>query len=183
MTKLKLMLSSLALVLFSIGAHAQDPNQGIHFKTKDLCGVWNYQDAFVELPGGGTTRNFGDHPRGYFIIDCDTGRYSHIVQADNLPVIASGMFKQMTDSEAQAVATNVLTHFGTWDTDTNKGQFTVKIIKSSFANFDGLEQVRVVQVLDKTTLQYKNLQVTTGPGAAVIAVLKRISPHKGKRHR
>lgn len=170
------------LILFAVGAHAQD-NTGIHFKKKDLCGVWDYQDAYVELPNGTITRNFGNHPRGYFIIDCDTGHYSHIVLADDLPHIASDVFKNMTDAEAQAVATNVLAHFGTWTADTRKGQFIVHIVKSSFANFDGLDQTRVVQVLNKTTLQYKNLQVTNGPGAVVIAVLKRVPTSGHRRHR
>ena len=175
------LLIALIMACVVTGVHAQE-DTGIRFKDKDLVGTWEYLDAYVELPNGTITRNFGDRPRGLFIIQRN-GWYSHIVLADDLPTIASGLFKVMTDAEAQAVATNVLPHFGTWDAEEKKGRFTVHIQKSSFANFDGLDQVRVVLALDRNTLRYRNLLVTNGPGAAVVAVLRRIPDHPRQSHR
>jgi hypothetical protein len=143
------------------------------FKTHDLIGAWQYVSAYTELPDGTTTYNFGTTPKGIFII-LENGRYSHIVMKDDLPIVASGTLYVLTDLEAQAMAKGVLAHFGTWTADEKNGTFTVVIENSSFANFDGIHQQRIMLNLTKTTLEYVNLATTNGGSAKVFAVLQRI---------
>lgn len=142
------------------------------FHTLQLLGVWDYVDAHTELPDGTITYNFGQNPVGRFIIK-ETGVYSHIVMANNLPIVASGSLQHLTPAEAAVMAPGVLAHFGSWTDDGANGKFTVNIQNSNFANFDGIAQTRIVTNLTLTDLEYANLQTTNGGNAVVFAKLKR----------
>lgn len=138
-----------------------------------LIGCWEYQAAYTLFPDGHTSYNFTPNPRGRFII-LPNGRYSHIVMSPGLAPVASGQLKNQTDAEAQAISTNILAHFGTWEANPADGSFSVVIDQSSFPNFNGITQKRVITQLDLHTLSYENLQTTNGGDAKVIATLNRI---------
>lgn len=142
-------------------------------KAKDLVGVWEYVSAYQQRPDGTRFNQFGDRPRGYFIID-KNGHYSHIVMDNALPRVASGLIKEMTPEEATRIAEGTLAHFGTYTVDEHGGTFTVTIVKSSFPNFDGVQQTRTVTVLTKDSLEYQNPVSSAGPGNVVFAVLRRL---------
>ncbi|MDE2101779.1 MAG: lipocalin-like domain-containing protein [Patescibacteria group bacterium] len=144
----------------------------LNFNPLLLVGCWEYQAAYTLFPDGTTSYNFTPTPKGRFII-LPNGRYSHIVMSPDLPKVASGQLKNLTDVEAQAIATNVLAHLGTWKADPAAGSFDVEIEWSSFPNFDGITQTRIITQLDLHTLSYENLQTTNGGDAKVIATLTR----------
>ncbi|HEY6032051.1 MAG TPA: lipocalin-like domain-containing protein [Gaiellaceae bacterium] len=137
-----------------------------------LLGCWEYEAAYTLFPDGSTSFNFTETPKGRFII-LPNGRYSHIVMAPGLPRVASGQLKAQTDAEAQAISTNILAHFGTWKASPADGSFAVTIDQSSFPNFDGIVQTRIITQLDLHTLSYQNLQTTNGGGSQIIATLAR----------
>lgn len=141
-------------------------------KKSDLIGTWIYKTAYTEFPDGKRINQFGEHPKGIFIVQ-PNGRYSHIVMDENLPKVKSGILKETAPEEREALAEGVLAHFGTWTIDERGGTFTVQIQNSSFPNFDGISQGRVVTKLDDDTLEYVNATTTSGVGAKVIAVLTR----------
>ena len=143
------------------------------FKERDLIGIWDYVAAFQRFPDGHIVNQFGDPPVGRFVITCG-GLYLHWVQRPDLPQIASGRISLLTDAEAHAVAEGVLGHFGTWEADEQAGTFTVQIQKASFANFDGISQVRVVTKLTRHELEYENLTSVGGAGVVVVAQLRRV---------
>lgn len=147
-------------------------NPCIGFNPLLLLGCWEYQQAYTLFPDGHTSFNFTETPRGRFII-LPNGRYSHVVMAPGLSPIASGQLKVQTDAEAQAISTNILAHFGTWHANPADGSFAVTIDQSSFPNFDGIVQTRIITQLDLTTLSYENLQTTNGGNAKIIATLTR----------
>lgn len=157
-----------ALLLACSPAAAKDK-----FKTHKLVGAWAYVSAYTLFPDGSRSYNFTETPHGIFII-LRNGHYSHIVMSPNLPAVASGQLKNMTDAEAHMIATNILAHYGTWRADPKDGTFTVHIEQSSFPNFNGIDQVRIVDQLDDNVLTYENLQTTNGGNARIIATLRRI---------
>lgn len=147
-------------------------NPCVGFNPLLLIGCWEYQAAYTLFPDGSTSYNFTPTPKGRFII-LPNGRYSHIVMSPGLPHIASGQLKTQTDTEAQAISTNILAHFGTWTASPSDGTFDVVIDQSSFPNFDGITQTRILTQLDLHTLSYENLQTTNGGDAKIIATLTR----------
>lgn len=157
-----------------------DPRGHGHARKVDvrlLPGTWRYVEAYVRFDSGNISYNFTDHPQGLFIIR-PSGHYSHIVMSPDLPSVASGVLKVMTDSEAHAIAENVLAHYGTWKADGRAATLTVVIEKSSFPNFDGITQIRDITKLTKTELEYVNNTVTNGVGAVVVARLVRVPERK-----
>ncbi|HMF51780.1 MAG TPA: lipocalin-like domain-containing protein [Candidatus Saccharimonadales bacterium] len=143
-------------------------------KASDLVGIWAYESAYTEFPDGRRINQFGEHPQGLFIIR-PNGWYSHIVMADDLPNVASGLLKEMTPTEAEAIAEGVLAHFGTYTVNEARGTFTVTILKSSFPNFDGVTQERTVLDLTHNRLEYVNPVSSAGDDAKVYAVLRRVN--------
>ena len=155
-------------ILIASTAQAQQP-----FKKQDLIGAWSYVTSYSQFPDGRKENQFSDKPRGIFII-LPNGLYSHIIMADDLPRVRSGRFKESTIEEAEKIAEGALAHFGTYEVDETAGTFTVKIIKSSFPNFDGAVQKRTVIELTANTLSYINDLSVAAPGAIVVAVLRRV---------
>lgn len=147
------------------------------FKKHSIVGAWIYQSAYTELPNGTRINQFGEHPKGIFIILAN-GRYSHIVLSDSLPQVKSGILKETAPDEREALAEGVLAHFGTWTMDETAGALTVQIQSSSFPNFDGVTQTRKILVLDRDTLSYVNTLTSSGAGAKVVAVLTRVRERK-----
>lgn len=137
-----------------------------------LLGCWEYQEAYTLFPDGTISYNFTPTPKGRFII-LPNGRYSHIVMSPDLAPIASGQLKNQTQAEAHAISTNILAHFGTWQSNPSEGSFNVVIDRSSFPNFNGITQTRIITQLDLHALSYENLQTTNGGNAKVIATLTR----------
>jgi len=151
------------------------PNACPGFHSHLLVGTWKYVAAYVQFDDGTIGYNFTENPQGLFIIR--PRNYSHIVMSPDIPSVASGRLKALTDAEAHAIAENVLSHYGTWEADPAAGTFSVHIEKSSFPNFDGITQVRTVTKLTRDELEYINHTVTNGQGAVVVAQLTRLSEH------
>lgn len=148
------------------------PNPCVGFNPLLLIGCWEYQAAYTLFPDGSVSYNFTPNPRGRFII-LPNGRYSHIVMMPALAPVASGQLKVQTDAEAHAISTNVLCHFGTWTAKPSDGTFDVVIDQSTFPNFDGITQTRILTHLDLHILSYENLQASNGGDAKIIATLTR----------
>jgi hypothetical protein len=144
------------------------------FKAHDLIGAWIYESAYTEFPDGRRIDQFGPNPQGIFII-MPNGWYSHIVMDANLPKVKRGLLKDTTPREAEALAEGVLAHYGTYTVDEARGTFTVTILKSSFPNFDGITQERLVIELTGSRLKYVNLVSSAGEDAKVYAVLRRLN--------
>ncbi len=143
------------------------------FKEADLIGAWGYVSGYTITPDGERLDQFGEHPQGIFII-LPSHLYSHIVMKPDLPKVKSGLLKETAPGEQETLAEGVLAHYGTWQVDEDRGTLTVHIEKSSFPNFDGIQQTRLVTILDKDTLEYVNTTSSTGPGAKVVSRLRRL---------
>lgn len=148
--------------------------QAIEYKRSELVGEWHYVETYSQFADGTRAPQFGPKPVGVFVI-LPNGRYSHIIMNPDLPTVKSDKFKKLTGKEAQAIASNVLVHFGTWTAQEKEGTFKVLIEQSSFANIEGRTQVRTIKQLDNDTLIYINDLSVAAPGAIVYAHLRRVS--------
>lgn len=158
------------------------PEACFNFDPDLLPGCWLYAEAYTQFADGTVGYNFTPNPAGRFVIVREPQIYLHGVMSPDLALIASGKLKVLTDAEAQMIATNQLTHYGSWAADPAAGTLTVQIVKSTFPNFDGITQVRTVTKLTETELEYVNHQVTNGGDAVVVARLTRETP-VGHHHR
>jgi len=162
-----LLMIGVSLFLNITYAHA------LEIKRQDLVGAWVYVSTYSLFVDGRKENIFGTRPQGIFVI-MDNGHYSHIIMRPDLPRVKSGRIRDSTLSEAEAIAEGVLAHYGTWSIDEAAGEFTVVVWKSSFANLDGMTQVRTVTKLDENNLSYVNQMSVAEHGARVIAVLQKL---------
>ena len=156
------------LLFFSCGTSV-----AMEIKKEDLFGAWTYVSTYSEFVDGRKENIFGIRPQGIFVI-LPNGHYSHIIMRPDLPRISSGRIKDSTLREAEAIAEGVLAHFGVYSVNEKEGEFTVTVWKSSFANLDGMQQVRRIIQLDEDNLSYVNNLSVAEKGARVVAVLRRL---------
>ena len=73
-----------------------------------------------------------------------TGHFSWILLRGDIPKIASGNRTQSTPEELKAVALGTLAYFGTYSVNSKTNTLTLHVQASSFANYTGQDQTRVV---------------------------------------
>jgi hypothetical protein len=141
------------------------------FKKENLIGTWIYVTTYTEFPDGKKIPQFTEHPNGIFIIATDA-RYSHHIMVPGRQKYASGNMWEGTPDEYRATAQGTLSHFGTYTVDEEAGTFTVSIQGSSYPNFEGIKQTRVIVELTPEKLTYVNLVPAVG-GGKIYAELRR----------
>lgn len=143
------------------------------YHKQDLIGAWQYVTAYTEFEDGRREPQFSEYPQGIFVI-MRSGWYSHIIMSNDLPKVRSKRLKEMNLDEAEKIAEGVLAHFGRWDADEQTDKFIVKILWSSYPNFNGVTQTRTILELTKERLSYVNDKAVTAPGARAVATLRRL---------
>jgi hypothetical protein len=129
---------SCIFLLFSLGGpaiiHAQASTQD------SLQGTWVMEAAYEISADGMRTTNFGEHPKGLFVVDAK-GRYSlRIFRANRAPFASGDKTKGTPDEYRQAVLGSS-THFGRVSIDRAKHQLDFDLEAASFPNWDGKRQV------------------------------------------
>ena len=140
--------------------------------TKDkLVGTWASVSVVVERSDGTKFEPFGSNPKGMVIFAAD-GRYSLQLMRPDLPKIAAEDRLKATPEENEAIAKGILTHFGTYSISEADGTYTLHVEASSYANYNGTDQKRIVTSLTADELKWTNLTPST-PFKAY-AVVKRV---------
>src|SRR5882757_1707464 len=124
-----------------------------------IVGTWNFVVAEVTAPDGKKSFPFGETPKGILIFTAD-GRFAQIHVAGDVPRIASNNRLTGTPEEYADIMRRSLSVFGTWTVDEDKKTVTYSIVSSSFPNWQGETQTRVI---DKLTAEEF---VNTNPGVA-----------------
>jgi hypothetical protein len=141
--------------------------------TKDqLVGTWIYVSVFVQRADGSKVENWGPNPKGVMILTADDHYSSQLIRPD-LPKIASKDRLKATREENEAVGQGVLSHFGTYSVNEADGTFTLHVEVSSFSNYNGTDQKRIVTSLSADEMKWTNPTPTTPETA--YAVLKRVT--------
>jgi len=134
---------ALAIALTASTASAQS--------AKNLVGAWDLESA-------GET--WGKDPKGRLVFSAD-GRYVLVITRNNLPKIASNSRVKGTPEEYKAVAEGSVAHFGRYSVNEKNKTIVLKIEGSSFANWNGTEQVRPFEIKGNQ-LRYTNPKPSAG---------------------
>ena len=130
-----------------------------------LVGTWNFVVAEVTAPDGKKTFPFGETPKGILIFTPD-GHFAQIHVASDVPRIASNNRMTGTADEYQAIMRRSISVFGTYTVDEGKKTVTYNIVSSSFPNWEGEEQTRVIDLLNADEFRNTNPSVAGGRGSA-----------------
>ena len=149
-------------------AHAQAATQDL----RSLQGTWVMEAAYEISADGTRSTNFGEHPKGLFVVDAE-GRYSlQIFRANRAPFASGDKAKGKPDEYRQAVLGSS-THFGKVSIDRTKHQLDFDVEAASFPNWDGKRQVRDYSFKDGV-LSYAVPANIHGGGAVAYSVWPRV---------
>jgi len=133
-----------------------------------LVGSW----TLVSLTAGedaNQTLPYGPNPKGSMMVDAD-GRFSIIVLRSDLPCLASGNRMTGSADENGAIVQGSIAYYGTYTIDEATLVITVSIEGSTFPNFTGGTQTRILS-FSGDELTYLN--PTPSHGGAVAKVTYR----------
>lgn len=167
-----LLLLSLASPAFT---HAQAPTQEL----RSLQGTWVMEAAYEVSADGTRATNFGEHPKGLFIVDAQ-GRYSLQIFRENRAPFASGDKTKGTPDEYRQAVLGSSTHFGTVSIDRAKHQLVFDLEAASFPNWDGKRQVRDY-TFKNGVLSYAVPATAYGGGTVAYSVWRRVGTRAGGR--
>jgi hypothetical protein len=159
-------ISVLALAMLPSGAAGQQKSL-----KEQIVGTWAYVSADTVAPDGKRTPTFGPNPSGLTIFGAD-GRYiSFVIRAD-VPKFASDSRTSGTAAENMAVVQGGIATFGRYSINEADHILTLNIERSSFPNWNGVEQKRPVTIT-ADELKYV-VPVASGGGGRGEVTLKRV---------
>ena len=132
---------------------------------EQLVGSW----ILVSLTAGDgakQTMPYGPNPKGTMMVDAN-GRFSITVVRSDLPRFASNNRMTGTPEENTAIVQGCISYFGTYSIDEATHVITVNVEGSTFPNFDGGTQTRILSFSgDEVT--YLNPTPSMGGGTAKV---------------
>jgi len=128
-----------------------------------LVGSW----ILTSLTGGdGDTLPYGAKPRGTMMVDAN-GRFSITVVRSDLPKFSSDNRMTGTADENKAVVQGCIAYFGTCTIDEATHVITVHVEGSTFPNFAGGTQTRILSFRGDDEVTYFNPTPSMGGTAKV----------------
>ena len=126
---------------------------GQHQSLKDrLIGTWSLVSWEQNKTNGSKVQRYGAHPTGMAFFDSG-GRFIITVMRSDRASYASNAVWQGTAEENKATADGTITYFGTYLMSEPDSSITIQIEGSSFPNWNGTEQKRIVAMRgDQLTL-------------------------------
>jgi lipocalin-like protein len=107
---------------------------------------------------------YGPSPKGTMMVGAN-GRFSITVVRSDLPKFASNNRISGTPEENKAVVQGTIAYFGTYSIDETTHVLTVNVEGSTFPNFSGSTQTRILSFHDEVT--YFNPTPSMGGSAKV----------------
>lgn len=139
--------------------------------TNPLAGAWTLVAADIVKPDGTRAHDYGDAPDGLLLITGD-GHYEVQIYDTSRPHFAAGDKAKGTAAEYTAAVMGASIHYGTLDVDPVAHTMTLHMVRSSYPNQEGTQQVRIYE-LDGDMLSYR---IPPRPdGSVPISVWRRVS--------
>ncbi len=139
----------------------------VKISKEQLVGAWANVSVQVERSDGNKVETFGPNLKGVFIFTAD-GRYALVLTRPDLPKIASNDRLKGTPEEYQAVVQGSVAHFGTYSVNDAEGTYTLHVESSTFPNYNGTDQIRIVTSLSRDEMKVTNPSPTTPTKAYVV---------------
>jgi Lipocalin-like domain len=150
----------LGLVLPAGHAVAQ---QTAKINKTQLVGSWTLVSNTGSSP---TAKTFGPND-GVAIFEAN-GRFSIQLVRSDLPKFASNNRDTGTPDENKAIVQGSITYFGTYSVNEGDGALILHVERSSFPNWNGIDQKRIIASLTAEELKYTNPAPSVG-GTAELA--------------
>jgi hypothetical protein len=152
------LMTALAMLFVGIGSDAMAQKAASVSKAK-LVGTWSLVAVNNTTPDGKTAVTF-DQGDGMIIFQRNGSFVQALIRSD-LPKIASNNRATGTADENKAVVQGSLTYIGTY-TVAKDGTLTLHLDRSTFANWNGTDQMRMITSLTGTELKWHNPAATVG---------------------
>src|SRR5215216_7399639 len=153
-------------VMLTLGLSASDAvAQNARSMKDQLVGTWNFVVAEVTAPDGKKSFPFGETPKGILILAPD-GHFAQIHVASDVPKITSNNRLTGTAEEYATIMRRSLSVFGTYTIDEDKKTVTYHIVSSTFPNWEGEAQTRLIDKLTADEFVNTNPNVAGGRGSA-----------------
>ena len=130
---------------------------------RQLVGSWALVSANAPSPDA---QPFG--PNDGFAVFQANGRFSLQLILSSLPKFASNNRAQGTADENKAITQGSITYFGTYAVNEADGAVTLHIERSSFPNWNGTDQKRLITSLTAEELKYTNPAASVGGTAELV---------------
>jgi Lipocalin-like domain len=139
--------------------------------TEQFKGTWSLVSIRYVSPGGKTVEPFGPNAKGMLVFD--GARFATQVMSADLPKFASNNRMVGTPQEFEAISRGVVAYFGTYDVNEPGRILTLHIERSSFPNWEGIDQQRKFEFVDDE-LRYTAANSTANPAESAQLVWKRV---------
>lgn len=137
---------------------------------EQIVGAWSPVSQYVEQDGK-RLDPFGNDPKGIVIYQAD-GHFVLYLQKASLPRFASNNRLTGTAEENKAIVQGSIAYFGRYSIDESAAQMRIHYDGSTFPNWDGEDQVRLVAVSnDQLSI---TSPVSAVGGGSVHLVLRRL---------
>ena len=130
---------------------------------EQLVGSWILMSLTA---GDGSKEPYGPDPKGTMMVDAN-GRFSITVVRSDLPRFASNNRMTGTSGENTAIVQGCIAYFGTYSIDEATHVITVNVEGSTFPNFDGGTQTRILS-FSGDEMTYLNPTPSMGGGTAKV---------------
>lgn len=130
-----------------------------------LVGSW-ILTSLTSAEGERQTFPYGPNPKGTMMADAD-GRFSITVVRSDLPHFATNNRMTGTPEENKAIVQGVIAYFGTYGIDETSHVLTVHVEGSTFPNFNGGTQTRILSFSGDDEMTYFNPTPSMGGTAKV----------------
>ena len=124
------------------------PNVGVGQKKsmkEQLVGAWSLVSFELVRPDGSKQSTFGADPKGIAFFDAG-GHYIITVMRLDRAKYAINSFTEGTARENKATAQGTITYFGTYSVSEADSAIAIHIDGSSFPNWNGADQKRIVAI-------------------------------------
>jgi hypothetical protein len=140
---------------------------------EQLIGSWALVSTRTTRVDGSVYGPYGPHETGTLIFERD-GRFALILIDPDVPKFSSNNRETPTTDEALAAAKGSFAFFGNYTVNETDRTFVFHIEASSFPNFNGTDQKRLVESISASELTFVNLVPPNG-GAKARLIFRRLN--------
>ncbi len=159
-------LGTFATALLCLGVVLPEGDAMAQTLKEQVVGVWTVVSDVNTRPDGSTFEPFGPNPKGLMVLGAN-GRFSIQIHRPDLPKYAGNNRMEASAEENKATVQGVISYFGMYTVSEADHALNFHIESSSFPNWNGADQKRLVAVKGDE-MKYSNPTASTGGKADLI---------------
>jgi hypothetical protein len=151
-----------AFAAAALAAHATAflPHTAMAQSDNNITGTWTLASSVTEKDGNKTDQ-FGAGAKGMLVLD-GSGHFMLTIIGPDLPKFASNNRAAGTPDENKAVMSRSIAMIGTYAVNSSDKSLSFRVDSSTFPNWNGTEQKRLISVLDSNELKYVTPTASSG---------------------